>query len=193
MFKTATKQRQLEAPLEYAREKQNWITNAVKLAIDDLQILCVDKEVTNAVPKQRQVEDLTPPTQDERIPNIREPTDMYTCYKEWCEECREYFTRVKRPPWKTHCGANESALRIRYCRMRPYFMYLDDLPHDMSVRDTIDKLDAIRKKHKVSVPTFIKQCFYSLQHDVKDSKTKPPPILPAVLREEMEALKLYVK
>lgn len=133
--------------------------------------------------------DLAPPPQEDRIPLIKEPVDMYSCYKDWCENCKEYFAKVVRPPWKKELGKHALAHRLRYCKMRPYFIYLD---RQKNPRAAIDVLDAIRKKHGVSVPAFIKQCFYYVFHDIPDDSKKPPPLNRDVMLRETKAAGLVL-
>lgn len=168
-------------PLEVAREKQQWIVDAVKEAFGNDHMPSTTASVSL---------ELTPPSEggiDTKIPDIKEPDSLYTSYADWVARCRTYFQRTTRPPWDKQYGNLARATKVRYCHVRPYFEYLDSIPPER-VRHVIDKLDAIRKKHNVKPNVFIKYCFYSLKHGVCPSK--PPAIMPNILRCDMRQSEL---
>lgn len=128
-----------------------------------------------------------PPNKDnaqQQIPEIKEPDDLYSAYGEWDSSMRSYFSTVVRPPWKSQFGALAQTMKLRFCKLRPYFVYLDGFGNHTDIRKAIDILDNIRKQHNVSCGVFIKQCFYSLTHKITESKR--PPIDKEVLLAELK-------
>lgn len=123
------------------------------------------------------------------IPDIPEPSCLYTCYQTWQQQ-RAYFYATPQPPWKARFGERAAAMKLRYSRMRPFVMYLDRCGAE--ARKVIDALEAFRKERKVSAGVFIKQCFYHLEHPLKDTCKNPPPIKPAELKDVMERCGLLI-
>jgi hypothetical protein len=117
------------------------------------------------------------------LPEIPEPTCLYTCYQVW-QQHRSYFYSTPLPPWKKRFGERAATMKLRYSRMRPFLMYLDR--SGASARRALDVLEAFRSERKVMASVFIKQCFYHLEFTLKDDCRKPPPILPHELRARME-------
>ena len=118
------------------------------------------------------------------LPEIPDPVCLYTCYQVWQQQ-RDYFYATPQPPWKKRFGDRAATMKLRYSRMRPFLTYLDRC--GPSARRAIDALDAFRIERRVPVSVFIKQCFYHLEHELKDTCKKPPPIRPNELRARMEA------
>jgi Centromere DNA-binding protein complex CBF3 subunit, domain 2 len=127
------------------------------------------------------------PFERAKIPDIRDPIDLYTCYDDWVRYYKPYFMNCSKPPWKEQFGATAHATKIRFCHLRPYFNYVDDASQrtGLSARAVIDRLDAIRKEKKVTAPVFIKYCIYALQHHVPANSKKPPAIMPDDLRQAL--------
>lgn len=117
------------------------------------------------------------------LPEIPEPTCLYTCYQIWQQQ-RSYFYSTPLPPWKKRFGERAATMKLRYSRMRPFLMYLDRC--GASARRVLDALEAFRSERKVGASVFIKQCFYHLEFPLKEDCRKPPPILPHELRARME-------
>jgi hypothetical protein len=134
----------------------------------------------DAVPSNAPIE---LPKATEELPEIPEPSCLYTCYQVWQQQ-RAYFYSTPQPPWKKRFGDRAATMKLRYSRMRPYLTYLDRC--GASARRAIDALDAFRCERKVAASVFIKQCFYHMEHGLKEDCKKPPPILPAELRSRME-------
>lgn len=127
---------------------------------------------------------VVPPPRQDRIPELKEPTCLYTAYAEW-QQARGYFYAHPRPPWKEQFQELAVTMKLRFSRMRPYFQYLDN--QGTEARAAIVALDNIRREHEVSPSVFIKQCFYHLLFPLGE-KAKCPPIPPDVLRAAMEAV-----
>lgn len=117
------------------------------------------------------------------LPEIPDPSCLYTSYQIW-QQHRDYFYSNPQPPWKKRFGDRAATMKLRYSRMRPYFMYLDRC--GAGARRVIDALDAFRKERKITASVFIKQCFYHLEHPLSATCKKPPPIKPTEMRERME-------
>lgn len=117
------------------------------------------------------------------LPEIPEPTCLYTCYQVW-QKHRDYFYATPLPPWKKRFGDRAATMKLRYSRMRPFLMYLDRC--GAGARRVLDALEAFRSERKVAASVFIKQCFYHLEYNLTSDCKKPPPILPEELRERME-------
>lgn len=124
-----------------------------------------------------------PTSEGTRIPEIKEPVDLYTCYTEW-QRIRSYFYEVTLPPWKKQFGDTATAMKLRYSRMRPFLMYLDKCGDD--ARAYLHHLEEIRKKYDVSPSVFIKQCFYFMVYPPGPNSKTRPIISPKQLREEIE-------
>ena len=180
-YKATEAARVAAAPDDAKAAKSAWVVEAVREAFQ----MQPGKKITD---ESNESPDLTPPAREERIPDIREPDDLYTSYSEWTNRCRDYFQRVTRPPWDKQYGKLAKACKVRYCHVRPYYEYLDSI-EPARVRSVIDKLDAIRTRYGVAPATFIKYCFYSLKHGACASK--PPAIKPDVLRSDMEVVGLH--
>ena len=176
-YKALETSRIAAAPTIARTSRQTWIIDAIKETLGDVQ-----------VQKQAQLQvDMTPPAKEERIPDIKEPDDLYLFYGDWTSNCRDYFKNHPRPGWDKQFGNNARAHKVRFCHIKPYVSYLDSID-PIKVRGVIDKLDGIRKEHGVTPSSFIKYCFYALSHGVCASK--PPPILPDALRAQMIAIGL---
>lgn len=179
------------APQDHKKNEERWIVDAVKGALSELGMTSGNQPHDVPIPVSVPVQTgalsayLAPPQEDELIPHIKEPDNLYTFYADWAVRCRDYFSRVQRPPWDKQYGASARAMKVRYCHVKPYVAYLDAYSDDNNgnIRPVIDALDAIRKKYRVTASSFIKYCFYSLKHPVCASK--PPAILPDVLTEAM--------
>ena len=171
-FRAAEMSRVARAPGLAAAAARSEITEAVRAAIEDIQGISITN-ITKTTP------DLTPPSTELKIPEIREPVDLYTCYQDWLERYRPYFEHVQRPPWKEQFGKTAHAQKIRYSHLKPFFEYVDDATTvaNFSVRTVLDRLDAIRLKHGLTSGVFIKYCMYALKHGVADECKKPPPLL----------------
>jgi hypothetical protein len=130
---------------------------------------------------------MQPPATAERIPELHEPQDLYSCYAEW-QQHRTYFYAHPAPPWKEQFGNLANTFKNRYYKLRPFFTYLDHTK--TNAKTTLDQLEAIRTTYKVTASVFIKQCFYHLYHPPAANSKKPPPISPATMREEMAARNL---
>lgn len=117
------------------------------------------------------------------LPEIPEPTCLYTCYQTW-QQHRSYFYSTPLPPWKKRFGERAATMKLRYSRMRPFLMYIDRC--GASARRVLDALDAFRKERSVSASVFIKHCFYHLEYELKPDCKKPPPILPHEMREFLQ-------
>ena len=189
-FKEAQIGRTLKAPTRIFEEKQKIIIDAMKLAVAEVMGCQKDDSASSHSSHFRRTSNvLAKPTEEERMPDIKEPVDLYTCYQEWVVNARGYFRRVVRPPWKAQHGERALALRLRYCRVKPYFEYLDLHSDDQPIkaRPIIDKLDAIRKEYNIAPAAFIKQCFYSWKHGIAKDAKKQPPILPDIFHKAIEA------
>lgn len=115
------------------------------------------------------------------IPEIQEPTCLFTAYQLWQQQQRAYFTTHNHPPWKKQFGDRAVAIKLRYSRMRPYLMYLDK--QGPRARECIQVLDEIRQEKKISPSVFIKQCFYHMVYPPAENVKKPPPVSPYEMRE----------
>lgn len=167
--------------VDYVSESQRLVIDAVKSAISEgLGLNPLNGSVSS---KPQDADWLNKPPDDNKIPDIKDPEDLYSCYKYWTTTLRPYFERTSRPPWSQQFGTSAQVMKQRYCRIRPYFLYLDKVSEPWAIREAIDKLEAIRKCHSVTPSSFVKQCFYCLTHKVTASK--PPPIHPSALRREM--------
>jgi hypothetical protein len=124
-----------------------------------------------------------PMNEEMKIPDIKEPVDLFTCYSEW-QRIRDYFYQVTLPPWKQQYGDNATAIKLRYSRMRPFLMYLDKCGKE--AREHLKALDDIRKEHDVRVPAFIKQCFYHMVYPTGPNVKNKPAIPPDALRAAMQ-------
>lgn len=122
------------------------------------------------------------PRPPEELPELPEPTCLYTCYAHW-QEHRSYFYEHTTLPWKKRFGERATALKLRYSRMRPFLMYLDRC--GAGARRALDALEALRKERGVAPSVFIKQCFYYLEYRLSADCKKPPPILPDDMRARM--------
>jgi hypothetical protein len=103
------------------------------------------------------------------------PSSLRGAYDRWLE-VKEYFLDVTQPPWKKQFGAMAATYKLRFSRMRPFFKYLDSNAETKESADAmIDKLEMIRRKHRVAATVFIKSCFYDLYHLVSTTTKSPIP------------------
>lgn len=182
-FKTQELERLQEAPKKYKADKDAWVVNAVKDAFGHLGLATAAETAHAARVSKVDIDEmLAPPVTEKKIPNIKEPDDLYTFYADWIKRCRSYFQTTSRPPWDKQYGSLARAHKVRYCHIRPYVEYLDTIDND-KVRGVIDILDEIRRENRVTSANFIKYCFYALYHGVCASK--PPDIMPNILRDAM--------
>lgn len=182
-YKAMESSRIAEAPIASRAARQTWVVEAIKATLGEMGGISLATTVATGGGHGRQLQvDMTPPAKEERIPDIREPDDLYSFYGEWTASCRDYFRDHPRPGWDKQFGASARAHKVRFSHIRPYVTYLDSID-PMKVRGVIDKLEKIRQDHGVTPSSFIKYCFYALVHGVCASK--PPPILPDALRADM--------
>jgi hypothetical protein len=159
---------------------QETVACTVRAALNDVMKDVRTSKAPREVPQNAPIE---LPKETNELPEIPEPSCLYTCYQVWQQQ-RSYFYSTPLPPWKKRFGDRAATMKLRYSRMRPFLMYLDRC--GASARRVIDALDALRSERKVGVSVFIKQCFYHLEFPLKDDCRKPPPILPHELRTHME-------
>jgi hypothetical protein len=167
--------------------ENNTITHPNTTTIDEDIMYTTDDDDPESV---NNITTTSLPTIDEAtyFPTINEPVSLLTSYEEWNRGMRAYFQTTVRIPWKAKLGDRAPATKLRFCKLRPYFVYIDKharSPDD--VLNIITKLEVIRQQHRVSVPVFIKQCFYSLHHPPSAQSIKPPPIMPNMLLSAMLA------
>lgn len=182
-FKLAETRRIRERELSCYQKQSN---DTVKMMKDVLEKY-IEENMTSLGIGLSRVPIVKPLPDQVRIPEIKEPVDLYTCYIEW-QRIRNYFYEVTAPPWKKQFGDQATAIKLRYSRMRPFLMYLDKAGDD--ARRFLHLLDEIRKEHDVSVPVFIKQCFYFMVYPPSAKSKTRPAILPDQLRKEMEEVGL---
>ncbi len=172
----------------YILGQQRDVIDAIKIAMQEMQN---NTKPESAVLSPSQVFTKPPePTNTGCIPDIPEPEDLFLCYQYWVTTLKPYFERTVRPPWKQQFGDSAHAMKQRFCRLRPYYSYLDKYEDKIVIRGVIDKLDSIRMKYNLTSAAFIKQCFYCLTHPVTPSK--PPPISPDILKKHMLDCELRV-
>lgn len=127
---------------------------------------------------------------EQKIPILDNPSSLRGAYDRWLE-VKDYFQDVPQPPWKKQFGAMAATYKLRFSRMRPFFNYMDANAETKESADAIiDKLDTIRRQHRVAANVFIKSCFYDLYHLV--STTTKSPIPRQDLLQELRAHNLPV-
>lgn len=183
-YKALESSRVAAAPAIARASRQSWVVDAIK----ETMSLGMGTGITPQKTENKvHMLDMTPPAKEERIPDIREPDDLYIFYGDWVKTCRDYFRDHPRPGWDKQFGACARAHKVRFSHIKPFVSYLDSFD-PMKVRGVIDKLDSIRQEANVTPSSFIKYCFYALSHGVCASK--PPPMLPDTLIPKMAALDL---
>lgn len=112
---------------------------------------------------------------EETIPMLDNPSSLRGAYDRWLE-VKEYFLNNTKPPWKKQYGAMAATHKLRFSRMRPFFNYIDLNADTHETADVIiDKLEMIRRKHRVAASVFIKSSFYDLYHLVSPTTKSPIP------------------
>lgn len=175
-FKIAETSRIVQREASFTHKEHKDIRQIIKETFDE--VLTEDMRVQLTLPKIPVIK----PSDAARIPEVKEPKDLYTTYNEW-QQIRSFFYENTMIPWKKQYGELATAMKLRYSRMRPFLMYLDKC--GVEARDALHKLDAIRKKHNVTPSAFIKQCFYHMVFPPGADAKNKPAILPDDMKQEL--------
>jgi len=123
------------------------------------------------------------------IPDVH-PQSLLITYKSWTESSLKDYVQIHgKILWSKAFAENKvTIMKNRFHKIKPFWLYIDQcVESGMDAAHACMILDDIRKKYKVDVSVFVKQCIYHIFYPAAETARKPPPISAKALCAEMQS------